>query len=170
MLALLLAHRGLAARPMHTSFHRPCPGVGSGDLLGPTETYPEILCQFSSVPSPFSYAVRNFRRKSSPYAFAILACRRRTAKHCLHYLLKRSSRPLPVCFRVSRVTRVTLRSLPFVFLCPCGTARSLLLRSDEPRKAWEHRRLGSSGKESPCHRTCWSRRCSDAPRRRSGRL
>src|SRR5271170_7928223 len=45
----------------------------------------------SSVPSPFSYAVRNFRRKSSPYAFAILACRRRTAKHCLHYLLKRSS-------------------------------------------------------------------------------
>src|SRR5271168_3548913 len=91
MLALLLAHRGLAARPMHTSFHRPCPGVGSGDLLGPTETYPEILCQFSSVPSPFSYAVRNFRRKSSPYAFAILACRRRTAKHCLHYLLKRSN-------------------------------------------------------------------------------
>src|SRR5271170_3877258 len=44
----------------------------------------------SSVPSPFSYAVRNFRCKSSPYAFAILACRRRTAKHCLHYLLKRS--------------------------------------------------------------------------------
>src|SRR5271170_1135198 len=47
----------------------------------------------SSVPSPFSYAVRNFRRKSSPYAFAILACRRRTAKHCLHYLLKRSKNP-----------------------------------------------------------------------------
>src|SRR5271170_7105971 len=46
----------------------------------------------SSVPSPFSYAVRNFRRKSSPYAFAILACRRRTAKHSLHYLLKRSRR------------------------------------------------------------------------------
>src|SRR5271156_4630551 len=50
----------------------------------------------SSVPSPFSYAVRNFRRKSSPYAFAILACRRRTAKHCLHYLLKRSSGVLVV--------------------------------------------------------------------------